>query len=134
MLSLDMVRGDRNALRDQSSIIPSATVARNLFGTADPMGKIVKVNNNELHTVTGVYTDLPGNSSFSDCRFIVPFCLQGTYRLDHRAAEAGATAGSIPMSSSTMTKTWRLVSLAIRDVKLRMTGRTAPSPYSSSIR
>jgi putative ABC transport system permease protein len=73
MLSLDMIRGDRKALREQSSIILSASVAKNLFGTGDPMGKIVKVSNNELHTVTGVYTDLPGNSSFADYGFIIPF-------------------------------------------------------------
>jgi putative ABC transport system permease protein len=73
MLSLDMVRGDRHALRDQSSIILSASVAKNLFGTGDPMGKIVKVSNNELHKVTGVYTDLPGNSSFAAYGFIIPF-------------------------------------------------------------
>jgi putative ABC transport system permease protein len=73
MLSLDMLRGDRNALRDQSSIILSASVAKNLFGTNDPIGKIVKISSTEIHTVTGVYTDLPGNCSFADFGFIIPF-------------------------------------------------------------
>ena len=73
LLALNMVRGDRKALGDPSSIILSATLARNLFGTGDPMGKTVKINNNELHTVTGVYTDLPVNSSFTDYGFIIPF-------------------------------------------------------------
>ena len=73
MLSLDMLRGDRNALRDQSSIILSASVAKNLFGTNDPIGKIVKISSTEIHAVTGVYTDLPGNSSFADYGFIIPF-------------------------------------------------------------
>jgi putative ABC transport system permease protein len=76
MLSLDMLRGDRNALRDQSAIILSASVAKNLFGTADPIGKIVKMSSKELHTVAGVYNDLPGNSSFSDFGFIIPFSYQ----------------------------------------------------------
>ncbi|MDR3713282.1 MAG: ABC transporter permease [Puia sp.] len=74
MLKLDMVRGDRKApLRDQSSIILSASVAKSLFGTSDPIGKTVKASSNELHTVAGVYTDLPGNSSFADYGFIIPF-------------------------------------------------------------
>jgi len=73
MLSLDMVGGDRNALKDESSIILSASVAKNLFGMGDPMGKIVKVNNDHPLKVTGVYTDLPGNSSFAGYGYIIPF-------------------------------------------------------------
>jgi putative ABC transport system permease protein len=89
MLSLDMVRGDRNALGDQSSIILSASVAKNLFGTGDPIGKIVKISDNELHTVTGVYADLPGELFLCRLWFLIPFALQGTYRLQHRPAELG---------------------------------------------
>jgi len=76
MLSLDMVRGDRKALGDPSSIILSTSVAKNLFGAGDPIGKIVKVSVNELHKVTGVYADLPGNSSFADYGFIIPFAFK----------------------------------------------------------
>ena len=118
MLSLDMIRGDRNALRDQSSIILSASVARNLFATTDPIGKIVKLNSNELHTVTGVYTDLPDNSSFADFGFIIPFAYK-----EH-------TDSSISRLSwgNSWFKTYvqlndkedmAVVSLAIKDVKLR---------------
>ena len=73
LLALDMVRGDRKALGDPSAIILSATLAKNLFGTGDPVGNILNINNKELHTVTGVYTDLPANSSFTDYGFIIPF-------------------------------------------------------------
>ena len=73
MLSLDMVGGDRNALRDESSIILSASVAKSLFGMGDPMGKIVNVNNDHPLKVTGVYTDLPGNTSFAGYGYIIPF-------------------------------------------------------------
>ena len=73
MLSFDMQKGDSNALADRSSIILSASTAKSLFGTNNPLGKIVKVNNTELHTVTGVYTDLPENSSFANYQFVIPF-------------------------------------------------------------
>ena len=73
MLSFEMLRGDSNALADQSSIILSASTAKSLFGSGNPLGKIVKVNNTELHTVTGVYTDLPLNSSFSNYHWVIPF-------------------------------------------------------------
>jgi len=73
MLSLEMVQGSRQALGDPATIILSASVAKSLFGTTDPMGKILKVGNTGLHKVTGVYADLPANSSFSHYTFIIPF-------------------------------------------------------------
>ena len=73
MLSFEMLRGDSNALAEPSSIILSASTAKSLFGSGNPLGKIVKVNNTELHKVTGVYADLPLNSSFSNYHWVIPF-------------------------------------------------------------
>ncbi len=33
----------------------------------------MKVNNTELHTVRGVYADMPLNSSFSNYHWVIPF-------------------------------------------------------------
>ena len=73
MLSLDMTRGDHMALSDLSSIILSASTAKSLFGMVDPLGKTVKMGEDQLLKVTGVYTDLPERSSFADFNFIIPF-------------------------------------------------------------
>ena len=73
MLSLDMIEGDTASLSDQSSIILSASTAKGLFANADPMGKIVKVNNKDLLKVTGIYADPPENSNFINYNFIIPF-------------------------------------------------------------
>ena len=73
MLSLDMIKGDTGALADPSSIILSASTAKSLFADADPIGKIVKANNDELLKVTGVYTDPPRNSDFANYDYIIPF-------------------------------------------------------------
>lgn len=118
MLSLDMVRGDRNALGDQSSIILSTSVAKGLFGTHDPIGKIVKVSDNELHKVTGVYADLPANSSFSNYGFLIPFAFK-----EH----ADSNIARLNWGNSWFTTFVQLndkedmtaASLAIKDVKLR---------------
>ena len=118
MLSLDMLRGDRNALRDQSSIILSASVARKLFATTDPIGKIVKLNSNELHTVTGVYTDLPDNSSFADFGFIIPFA----YKEHTDSSIARLSWGNSWFKTYVQlndNEDMAVVSLAIKDVKLR---------------
>jgi ABC-type antimicrobial peptide transport system permease subunit len=73
MLSLEMLRGNRNALQDPSSILLSASMAKSLFGTADPLGKIVKLNHTQPLKVAGVYYDLPQNSSFAEMKWIVAF-------------------------------------------------------------
>jgi putative ABC transport system permease protein len=73
MLSLRMLQGSKEALNDPSAIILSASVAKGLFGNAEPMGKMLRVNNTELHKVTGIYADLPANSSFANFLFIIPF-------------------------------------------------------------
>jgi len=77
MLSLTMLGGSRNGLNDPSSILLSQSTARAIFGDADPMGKIIEIdhNNNLTVKVTGVYKDLPENSSFGDLTFISPWAL-----------------------------------------------------------
>jgi putative ABC transport system permease protein len=73
MLNLHMIEGSRKALDDPNSLVLSASLAQNIFGKEDPLGKTVKLNNNLPLTVTGVYADLPPNSSFSEVKYIIPF-------------------------------------------------------------
>jgi putative ABC transport system permease protein len=75
MLALKMLKGSRAGLNDLNTIFLSASVARTLFGDDDPMGKIVNIDNRLPVKVTGVYEDLPANSSFSNLQFIAPFQL-----------------------------------------------------------
>ncbi|MGZ3999058.1 MAG: ABC transporter permease [Mucilaginibacter sp.] len=77
MLSLTMLEGGRNGLNDPTSILLSRSTARAIFGDTDPMGRILKIdhNNNLTVKVTGVYEDLPKNSSFGDLTFISPWQL-----------------------------------------------------------
>jgi len=75
MLTLKMVKGTRDGLKDPSSIVMSAKLARALFGDTDPMNQMVKIDNKTLVKVTGVYEDLPRNTSFNDMAFILPWDL-----------------------------------------------------------
>ncbi|MEO6851128.1 MAG: ABC transporter permease, partial [Mucilaginibacter sp.] len=75
MLSLKMLKGSRAALKDPSSVILSEKLANALFGDADPMNQVLKVDNNTIVKVTGVYEDLPPNTSFNDVAFILPWDL-----------------------------------------------------------
>ena len=57
MLSLHMLKGTRQALKDIHGIILSASTAKAMFGNADPMNKTLKIDNKFDVTVAGV---LPG--------------------------------------------------------------------------
>src|SRR6185437_914934 len=69
MLTLRMIAGTRDGLKDASSLFLSRSAATTLFGSSDPMGKIVRLDSFNMK-VKGVYQDLPYNSSFRDVSFI----------------------------------------------------------------
>ncbi len=69
MFSLEMLNGHSN-LNDPSSLLISASTARAYFGDADPINKLMKIDNQMDVKVTGVYKDFPRNSSFSNLDFI----------------------------------------------------------------
>ena len=75
MLSLRMLKGTRQGLRDPGSILLAESVAKAYFGDTDPMGKILKLDNKMAVRVTGVYQDLPYNTTFRDLTFIAPWNL-----------------------------------------------------------
>jgi len=69
ILQLPFAKGDaRSALNDTHSIVLSESEARRRFGSADPIGKTLTVvdnTGNVDYRVTGVFKDIPKNSSFS---------------------------------------------------------------------
>ena len=73
MLTLDMVKGSRAGLKDPYSIMLSSSVAESIFGKEDPMNKTIKIDRSYDVKVTGVYEDLPFNSSFRDIKIILPW-------------------------------------------------------------
>ena len=73
MFSINMLKGDRKALRDPTSMVISASLAKDLFGDVDPMGKTIKLNNKDVVKVTGVYANLPENSDWSDVYYLGSF-------------------------------------------------------------
>jgi ABC-type antimicrobial peptide transport system permease subunit len=73
LFSLHMIRGTRKGLKGPSSILVSQSVARALFGDADPINKLVKLDNKADFTISGVYEDLPRNTTLRDVAFIAPW-------------------------------------------------------------
>ena len=73
MLSVKMLKGTAKSLNDPTSIILSQTTAKAVFGNIDPINKLIKIDKTQNAKVTGVYENLPENSSFGDLTFIAPW-------------------------------------------------------------
>jgi ABC-type antimicrobial peptide transport system permease subunit len=64
MFSFPLIKGNAGAaLADPYSIILSEATAGKYFGHADPIGKVLTVDNRLDFTVTGIMKNVPGNSS-----------------------------------------------------------------------
>jgi ABC-type antimicrobial peptide transport system permease subunit len=73
IFSLKMLRGSKNALSDPSSIIISASTAKAYFNNADPIGVVLKFDNQTNLKVAGVYADIPKNSDLAGMDFFAPW-------------------------------------------------------------
>jgi ABC-type antimicrobial peptide transport system permease subunit len=80
MLGIEVVKGEKQGLKDKNSIMINESVAKSLFKDEDPVGKTLKINNQFDLKVTAVYKDIPTNSSFNDVRFIIPWKFYSTTR------------------------------------------------------
>jgi len=75
MLTLRMIAGTRDGLRDMKSILLSESLAEKLFGDTDPLNQVVMMDARSALTVTGVYEDLPKNSEFAQASYLAPLDL-----------------------------------------------------------
>jgi ABC-type antimicrobial peptide transport system permease subunit len=72
MFSFPMLKGDPStALNDLHSIVITEKTAIGLFGNEDAMGRIIRIENKDNFTVTGILKDLPGNTRF-DFDYLLP--------------------------------------------------------------
>lgn len=73
MFSLPMLEGNAASLEQPNNLLVSASLAKALFGNADPVGQAVRVNNKRSLQVSGVYKDFPANSSFAEITYLMPW-------------------------------------------------------------
>jgi putative ABC transport system permease protein len=76
MFKPKMLKGNYGALKETFSMMLSASTAKALFGDADPMGKLIRMDDKVNAKITGVYEDFPPNSSFSTVSYISPWALK----------------------------------------------------------
>lgn len=75
MFSVEMLEGSRDALQDRHAIVLSESMAKTLFGSDNPMYKIIKIDNKENVKIAGIYKDFPNNSSLKDVFFLASWNL-----------------------------------------------------------
>jgi len=78
MFSLKMIKGNYDALKDPHSIIISASTAKTVFGNKEPVDQLMRIDNRLDVKVTGVFEDLPANTSFYGMNFFAPWDLYKT--------------------------------------------------------
>jgi ABC-type antimicrobial peptide transport system permease subunit len=73
IITLDMLKGTR--FKSPDAILLSESLSKAMFGEADPVNKIIKLNSSYTLQVAGIYKDMPKNTQFSDINFIAPVSL-----------------------------------------------------------
>ena len=73
LFGFEIIKGDKDGLREINSIMLSESTANALFGNEDPIGKTVTVSNEHKMNVSSVYKDVPFNNTFNDTDFIIPW-------------------------------------------------------------
>lgn len=121
MLTLKMIRGSRAGLRDPSSILISYSVSKAIFGDADPIEKVIKLDTANVK-VTGVYEDVPHSSTFKNISFIAPWSLYASSE-DVKNAKENWDNNSFQLFAQILDKrNMNQVSAKIRDSKLKGIG------------
>jgi putative ABC transport system permease protein len=73
MHTFPLVKGEVNrALNDMYSIVVSQAMAQKYFGSEDPIGKVLVMDNDDSFTVTGVLDNIPATSSMK-FEYLIPF-------------------------------------------------------------
>ncbi|MDO5970850.1 ABC transporter permease [Flavivirga aquimarina] len=75
MLSLNMIYGNWDGLKNPNSIVISQATAKVLFGDKNPIGELMTISNKLDVQVTGVYKNMPFNTTFNKLEFIAPWDL-----------------------------------------------------------
>ena len=83
-----MLKGSRNGLKGPSGTMISTSTAKALFGDAEPMGKTIQFDNDAGLVVSGVYPDLPGNTTLHSLAFLAPW---DYFAYSHNSLKRAAT-------------------------------------------
>ncbi|RYF37262.1 MAG: ABC transporter permease, partial [Chitinophagaceae bacterium] len=94
MFRFPLIKGNANAVfADAYSIVLTESTAKALFDDEDPIGKMVRYENQNNLRVTGILADLPANSNFN-FNYLVPFTYLDQTRPFIRERRTGSYSGN----------------------------------------
>ena len=73
IFSLRMKEGNERALKDPSKILLCQSLANAVFKAKPALGQTIRLDNQMVFTVGGVYEDLPENSSLHGTEYLLPW-------------------------------------------------------------
>jgi ABC-type antimicrobial peptide transport system permease subunit len=124
LLDLKMIKGNHKALKEVNSIMLSETLAKDLFGDEDPIGKPVTVNYEGDLMVTAVYEDIPENNSFNKLYYIGNWeMMMQTYDWMRNAKDSWGNNSFQLFVQVQENTTIAAVSEVIRDAKKKVAGK-----------
>lgn len=127
IMSLKMLAGTYTGLTDVNSILLSKSVANTLFGSGEPLNRLIKLDNKVSVRVTGIYEDFPNNSSFNEVLFLAPWSLFLSMNEGARKAQDQWGENSFQIYAQLKEGvSFDQVSAKIRDIR---TKREDPPPY-----
>jgi putative ABC transport system permease protein len=87
LFSFRMLKGSREGLVEAKSMMISESLAVTLFGTGDPINRVVRFNNEADLIVTGVFRDFPKNTEFYPLQYFTTWsqCLLENPWIEKRA-------------------------------------------------
>jgi len=79
MFTFPLMEGNaEHALEDVNSIVLTKKLATKIFGNADPLNQLLKLDASQVYKVTGVMQDLPNNTEF-DFEYLLPIPATGSF-------------------------------------------------------
>ncbi|MGI8952356.1 MAG: ABC transporter permease [Chitinophagaceae bacterium] len=101
MFSFPLLKGNQNtALNNIYSIILTEKLAKKLLGNEDAMGKVIKIDNKDNFTVTGIMKDLPNNTQF-DFEYLLPWQYMSVRGWDDSSWDNNSTKNYILLKKNT---------------------------------
>jgi ABC-type antimicrobial peptide transport system permease subunit len=121
MMSMQMLAGSANGLKNINSILLARSLSKIIFGNEDPVNKIIKLDNKTDVQVAGVYEDFPDNTSFKDVFFLAPWQLFTSIDQYAKMASAEWDENSFAIYVQLKPGTdFALFSSKIKDIRMKM--------------
>lgn len=129
MMSMHMLAGSGNGLKDVNSILLAESLAKILFGKEEAINKTVRLDNKTDVQVAGVYEDFPDNTSFKDVSFVASWQLFTSIDQYAKRASIEWDENSFPVYVQLKEGVdFAQVSSKIKDIRMKMADPPAYKP------